>query len=836
MMAKNIKKIMAMVLALCMCFSALPLQALAAEGDTGVKEGVPSVEGAPVTNADGTISVTVTYNGTDSNGVKVDGSETTTKDANGNVVKVEGSDTKSWTEDVVLEDGFSVKEGTADVTITDNGDGSYTFEGTASGETVKTPGKDEGNYTLTTDEVVWSGSVEITDENHTVNLVYKKDAEGKIIYDEEGNPVIDEEALYCPVAPEDYEGKEYREGAPYKDKEHPVCSCCGKAICGHDWDGIWKPDLDEFKDVTTEKPEEGFNDGFDMVGTGHGEGTDEASAVFVKYVYEKDEDGNVKKDENGNPILKLGEDGKPVIEYYVSPGGDKSHPAGMMSQGSQFVLKHENGQYFYAYCMDANTGASPTKNRWYHITNIENAIYNAETNPDGYLTEDEAKHIEKIATYGYWGTDHNVYDENGNVVYEKDEDGNVKVDADGNKTIVTDSSVRGSVASLVEMLKNSYPDGTQITVEYPGKAADATYTLTADLFDGLTEAEALAVTQAAIWTYSNMNDIAGRFSVHGVLSALKLHNGSDPRPDSADDFLCKYTPEMDAECDARLQALYEVLVGLGGLSEEDLKNIAGHVELPKAEETTVIPNEGVVTGAALVIQDKVAEAEENKDQNTDNDVYNTDLNFTLAFVPDPKTDDMMVFLYVDGQKDPMQYRLAGGENDVIYNPDGSFTLKNIQLQEGVDHGFDLQIQGTQYLNEGVYIYQAKNEKGELGRNASQTLVGLAAGKQEFVSNTTMTINFTVDEQRKVVAQRTWINNVPVEEQDPPVGPDVPPQEPPQVFNLNREGVVEIIDEQVPLAAAPKTGDASFLFIALALFAAISLCAANFDKKRKHETF
>ena len=41
----------------------------------------------------------------------------------------------------------------------------------------------------------------------------------------------------------------------------------------------------------------------------------------------------------------------------------------------------------------------------------------------------------------------------------------------------------------------------------------------------------------------------------------------------------------------------------------------------------------------------------------------------------------------------------------------------------------------------------------------------------------------------------------------------PPEEP-QVFNLNRnDGVVEIIDEQVPLAAAPKTGDASFLFIA-----------------------
>ena len=89
-MAKKIKKTMAMVLALCICFSALPLQALAAEGEEAPELIVtitPSIEGS-----NGNSNHTVKVEGTTENGseVKLEGSvkiETETNpDSKGNEV------------------------------------------------------------------------------------------------------------------------------------------------------------------------------------------------------------------------------------------------------------------------------------------------------------------------------------------------------------------------------------------------------------------------------------------------------------------------------------------------------------------------------------------------------------------------------------------------------------------------------------------------------------------------------------------------------------------------------------------------------------------------------
>lgn len=983
-MAKNIKRLLAMSLVVCMLISVLPMQALAAEGDGTTYETSPeglTTTVTQTTTGEGTPTITVTITKdtpasgtentyTDSNGNEVtlnrheEKVTETTTNADGSTKEVvinSGEETKSWTEDVEYDENgkhkeeFSLDTGDVTTTVTNKGDGSFTFGGSATSTTNSNVDKtDDNNYTVTetTDKITVSGTVTITGESHTVNIAYKKDENGNIVYkqqkDTEGNPVtdadgnpvyemdengepipeIDDEALYCPVGSEDYEGKGYGPSVSYKtDHNNVVCSCCGIATDGHDCDGIWAPDMDALAGYTQPKPDtEGLNEGFDMVWIGTGEGTQEAVAVFVKYVYqyedvldensnpvyEKDDNGNIKTDADGNPVvkqqvkkdidgnplpvmepvkdqngniiyekdangnLKLDENNEPIpvmqpkIEYFRDTYG-KDHYSGMVTQTNQFVLKHENGNFFYAYCMDASTGQQPEINVWYHVSNIENHIYNAETNPNGYLSTDDAKHIKLIATYGYWGTDGNAYDENGNVIYQKDENGDIiyKKDNDGNivyevgadgkvkkdengdpipaKAIVTDSSVRGSVASLVQMLKNSYPEGSEIIINYPTKngAVVTSHTVTAALFDGLTEAEAMAVTQAAIWTYSNNNDvdyytnqgvlIEGGLSVYGVLSALKMHNSGS--------WVKEFIPEKDTNSDIRLQALYEVLLGLADLDETALKSVAGHIELPKNNESTVIPNEGVVTSAALVIKDKVEGNEANADTNVDNDVYNTELNFTLAFVPDPETDDMMVYLYVDGKDEPMAYRLAGaGENnDVVYNTDGSFTLKGLQLSENSDHTFDLQIHGTQYLNEGVYVYQAKG-----GREVSQTLVGLAAGKQDVVSTTQMVINFSVDEERNVVAQRVWYD-----EYDPDAKPEEVPGEPgdpgepaeiqlhwiaPVNNRLANDGV-EIPDEPVPLAAPVVTGDSTGMWIAFFLMIAFGMVAINiFDKKRQHETF
>ena len=217
-----------------------------------------------------------------------------------------------------------------------------------------------------------------------------------------------------------------------------------------------------------------------------------------------------------------------------------------------------------------------------------------------------AEQIKKIATYGYWGTNANVYDENGNVVYLTDDDGNYiyETDKDGNtvyeidengnsvpvKIIKTDASVRGSVASLVEMVKNHYSkEGmeTTITVTYPDGTTKSEDIL--KVIEGLTESEALAITQAAIWTYSNNDDaeywksakygeifVDDKLSVVGVLSALKVHNGTDPNPS----WLMEYVPQKDIDSDVRLQVLYELFLDI---QAEDV----AHIELPEEICTSV---------------------------------------------------------------------------------------------------------------------------------------------------------------------------------------------------------------------------------------------------------
>ena len=174
------------------------------------------------------------------------------------------------------------------------------------------------------------------------------------------------------------------------------------------------------------------------------------------------------------------------------------------------------------------------------------------------------------------------------------------------------------------------------------------------------------------------------------------------------------------------------------------------------------------------------------------------------------------------------------------------TGKVLEYTDGGDHDLiRMRLEGIQYLNEGVYIYQAEG-----GRRESQTLVGLAEGEQKIIVSNKMTITFEVDEGNHVVAERVWHN-----ESDPTVTPGTPGGEeqpgggnnPPvmtTLYNIDEEEVplashlsvnnelVETLDEEVPLAAVPETGDHSVILI-LAIIATTLLLGATFifDKKR-----
>ena len=760
-MAKKMKKFMSMALVLCMMASMLSVGAFAAEEVT-----TEAVEGGTIvttttTNTDENGNTTVTVkieentSKTDDDGKNVTFNEVTTETTVTNPdgeeiassIEISGSETKEWNEDPSQEG--------PDVTL-DLKDGETT---TASGST--TP----------VEETLEDGSTETTTTN--------RDVTGSLEIDESFEIIADESKLECPVAPEDYEGKGYYDG--YQEGENKNYR-----------DGLLSPDSyteDAFADLVAPKPDEdGYEKGFDMTWTGYGDATDGAVAVWVKdIVWLIDETtGEIAVDEEGNPIIDMekstfmnGKNGKQNYDF--------GEGVGMVSQSVQFALRHENGEFFYAYCMDASTGAGPEGDRWYNIRNLEDAI-ESEDNPDGYLTAEEAAQIRAIATNGYWGT----------------EDG------------------RGSVESLKELLKATYGVDSKITVRYPGSNTPHVFDIY-ELIDGLTEHEALAATQAAIWTLANAGDItydqgsyggmAYNGSVIGVLSAHKYQN-------SKGGWLNEYKPAMDGESDARLQALYKCLLSLEPIyADGELR-----------EDSTVIPNENVVTDVALEIKDKVADNAANADDNKDNDVFNSDLSFKLAFVPGEK-DEMYVVL-MDGNNQPILgedgqpiKKLLASETsakegaNVIKPVNGVYTLTGLKLSENSPFEFDLRLEGTQYLNEGVYIYQAEG-----GRRESQTLVGLAKGEQKVVVSNKMTIKFDVDEYDHVVAEREWSNE------------DTEEAPAPGAFAVVVHRPLENIpEEEVPLADAPQTGDEAIVFAALTLLAGISLMAMHVsEQKRKEE--
>ena len=90
----------------------------------------------------------------------------------------------------------------------------------------------------------------------------------------------------------------------------------------------------------------------------------------------------------------------------------------------------------------------------------------------------------------------------------------------------------------------------------------------------------------------------------------------------------------------------------------------------------------------------------------------------------------------------------------------------------------------------------------------------------------VTIKFDVDENNHVVAERHWHN-----EKDPRTPGDNPP--PPALYRITRGvGQLEIIDEEVPLAEPPQTGDISMLWFAMVLVSGLGLCVLNLKKREE----
>ena len=401
------------------------------------------------------------------------------------------------------------------------------------------------------------------------------------------------------------------------------------------------------------------------------------SRIYV--IYEKDENGECvikelrKLTNKANEILTV--NGEPTLDIYA-PFDQKTG-----TTAAQAFLKDAAGNTAYVYCCDL--GKDVPDNSWYSINNLEDVDY--------FASEDAENHIRNIVLNGYWGT----------------------------------ASGTGSLAALKEKLVAAFKAGEiGNTVEITYKNVNnvnvtETVTITEEILNGLTEAEALDMTQTAIWAYSNgtlaVQDgrdgyIVGNITYGDSARGHKVHTTTDDKAGMA-----------------RMTVLHNWLINL---DEEKTS-------------TTIINEHKFVENMKLEIGNKVKDA--------GNDVYLADLSFDLEFAPGA-ADDLLIHLsYVDakGETKEIVKRIAGTNTDGrVYDDiavrDGRYVIEGLELSENTETKFDLRIEGVQTLENGVYLYIAQN-----GIENVQTLVGVAEGTR--VADVTKTISFTfnVDEKKDV---------------------------------------------------------------------------------------
>lgn len=461
--------------------------------------------------------------------------------------------------------------------------------------------------------------------------------------------------------------------------------------------------------VTGSAPAEGYE--YQFVGEGD---HSKLWASKIKVIYKKDENNQPVVDENGNYVIeKLTKaDGTVMLDpetlepstdfnemwkYYDKASGTYKF-AKTGTRPTMFLLKTEDGDHAYAYCIDLVTGAD--KKDWYGVANLEDSDY--------YPSEETENHVRAVVVNGYWGS------------------------AEGT----------GSLANVKAALNKALSDGLldeEISITYyPGKDGGevnsgkerVTVTFkTADIINDITEGEAMNATQAAIWSYSNgcpeiLPETDGMVLANVIYGEVGVGNN--------------YTPEGAA----RMDIFYRYLMGLD----------------PMKAESVVINEKTSVKDVTLSVGGLAADRMENEDADKTNDVYHAGLNFKLAFTPGDKDDLLVQIKYtdLDGNDVTVIKRLAGENSegrmyDSIYpDENGNYTIENLVLSENKDFGFDLRLEGTQHLKHGVYLYTPYGGRGE-----SQSMVGLGEGTHSVDVNLGMTITFDVDENKTVVAKREW---------------------------------------------------------------------------------
>ncbi len=295
-----------------------------------------------------------------------------------------------------------------------------------------------------------------------------------------------------------------------------------------------------------------------------------------------------------------------------------------------------------------------------------------------YYTDDEAKKITTIAQNGFWGTSEGV-------------------------------------GSLEELQKS-------LTAALAEAENPEDFPLTQDQIDNLTYGQAITATQAAIWVYGNSLENE-RMDRENIAGKTKVQYRNELQTDTTDQ--------------AAVNGLYQYLLSLPASTDDT--------------PTTFLDTNNFATSATLTIGQLSTDGEnlllENTDDDDTNDTYDASLDFTLAIEPSAIDGDLIVTLFDGDGNTVCVRRLAGDDSQTKYgmleqNANGSYTITNLQLTEGID--IRLNLSGTQNLDHGVYLYSSQMKN----RQTSQTFVGIANGTRKV--NLDVTLDFNVDEPTAAV--------------------------------------------------------------------------------------
>ncbi|MBR5537111.1 MAG: VWA domain-containing protein [Clostridia bacterium] len=410
----------------------------------------------------------------------------------------------------------------------------------------------------------------------------------------------------------------------------------------------------------------------------------------VRVIYERDDDGNALKDENGNYIIKeLQHSGGTPLHYNgeltTNIDGPFHYATGTRAQ--QFLLMNEAGETFYGYCIDLETGA--VSSSWYTLANLEDNNY--------YASEEAENHVRGIMFNGYWGT-------------AEGEDGSLSVLKAALKAAIADGSVEDDYSiSLVnrkkfttgyELQEGEYHHGSYV---YWTVAENQPVQLTDEIIDQMTEGEALDAMQAAIWSWAN----GSRATLDGIDGMVvgDLSVASSAMSDSLNG-------KNDPEGAARTRALYAYLM-----------------QQTAPAGSVIINDKTFANDMSLTLGEEVSA-----------NIYDAKLSFKTDFIIGEQDELAIELTYVDAYGNTQTIEKALTGEDALVAVDGVYTIDGLTLNAGQEFQFALNILGKQYLEKNAYIFTSEG-----GTGASQTMVSMVEGWHDIDVTKSVESSFTVKE-------------------------------------------------------------------------------------------